>query len=66
MQIWIAVVGAYADARALGVSHSKEGAELLITRAQDLEEFDEYLDYEWNVTGPFKVDEIYDWQGKTI
>lgn len=66
MDIWIAVVGAYADARTLGVSHSPEGADMLIARARDLEEFEGYADYEWHVSGPFRIGEIYDGMGETL
>lgn len=66
MEIWIAVVGSYADARTLGTSYSKEGANLLIARAKELEEFDGYLSYEWNVTGPFKIGEIYGYANEPL
>lgn len=66
MDIWIAVVGEYADARTLGVSDSEEGAELLIARAKGLEEFKGYLDYEWRVTGPFKIGQIYGGMGEAL
>lgn len=59
MDIWIAMVGSYAEARPLGISDSKEGANLLIDQAKPLKEFDGYLDYEWAVTGPYTLDRIY-------